>query len=89
MEDESPPVAHERAPTPTADLPSPARRTATQSRLLGMISDAAQNEEAVKHLDLEGITELVSNLNRLKAAAEESLLRRAAEARTVRRSRSD
>lgn len=69
-------------------LPSPARRTATQTRVLDMINEAARHEEAIEHLDIRGIKELLANLDRLKNAATSTLLSRVEEAREHARSRS-
>lgn len=74
-------------PAPNTTPPTPTRRTAAQSRLLTLLSEAAQDESAVSELDFDGVVELLSNVERLRALATANLQAQALEARALRRSR--
>lgn len=79
---------HDAAPAePDHDhlLPSPYRRTATQARVLAMVQEASNNEAAIANMDIEGVTELMATLDRLRKLAEANIVARAQEASEARR----
>ncbi|WVQ83031.1 hypothetical protein IAT38_005169 [Cryptococcus sp. DSM 104549] len=61
--------------------PSPARRTAQQSRILSMLDEAAKGRNVIATLDHEGMKDLMKSLNLLRDAAENRLVSRVDEMR--------
>nr|XP_031864327.1 uncharacterized protein CI109_000240 [Kwoniella shandongensis]KAA5531399.1 hypothetical protein CI109_000240 [Kwoniella shandongensis] len=62
-------------------LPSPAKRTAQQNKILSMVDEAARAKEVIDNMDYQGVKALLRNLNKLREAAEERMMSRLEELR--------
>lgn len=72
------------APSPSPDPASPPRRSDTQTRVLGLVTETLQHTDAIRTLEMDDLVSFLAGLDELRAHATANLQARAEEQRRER-----